>query len=1156
MAFVHLHTHSEYSLLDGANRIPELVDHIQKLGMDSLAVTDHGNMHAAWSFYEAAKARGIRPILGFEAYLAFGSRQSTQKPAWAPAHYSHLVLLARNKAGYRNLTRLTSIGYTEGFYRRPRIDKEVLARHAEGIVCLAACLSGEVALWLRQGRYEEAKASAQWFAQTFGKDGFWLEIQEHGIGEERLVTEGMLRLGQELGLGVVATNDAHYLRREDAEAHDCLLAIATGSDLDDPKRFRFTGEESYVKSEAEMRELFGAHPETLSNTQVVADSCEFDFEKRYFLPEFPRPERFATDEALLQHLAELGAVARYGDPLPAAARERLEYELGVINTAGYAGYFLITQDFINAAKERGIPVGPGRGSAAGSLVAYALGITNVDPLAFDLLFERFLNPERVSMPDIDVDFCFERRGEVIEYVRERYGRDSVGQIVTFGTLKARAAIKDVARVLKIPPAEADKITKLIPSAPNYSLTISQATEKVPELRDLVKSGPVYERLAMLGSRIEGISRHSSVHAAGVVIAPGPLQEYVPVFTVPNKGSGPEGDSIICQYDMTSLEKVGMLKMDILGLKTLTVIHDAIAMVAARHQRTLDMDALAFDDPAVYDLLRRGRTGGVFQFESPLATETLRAMKCDRFEDLVAANALLRPGPLDAGMHTVYIKRKLGQERVSYPHPLLREILEPTYGVITYQEQVMRIANVMAGFSLAEADVLRKAVGKKDAALIRRELETFVERALAQGHPRKLAEELAAQIETFGRYGFNKSHSVAYSVLSYQTAWLKAHYPAEFMAALLSSEIGDTDKVVQYINEAREMGLEVLPPDIAESGFKFTVVGSSRIRFGLGAVRNVGRGAIESIIAAREGGDFATLADVVGRLDLRLCNKRVLESLIAAGACDSLGAHRSQLMGALDIALGEAQLAQQEREAGQASLFGEAQPVAQPSAGMPDLPPWPEAERLTREKEVLGFFISGHPLERFRPEVELFGSRTTATLHEWSEHPVTVAAVVTSVKRQISKKTGKEYARLVLEDFHGTAEAIVFPEAWARLNQVITVDLAVLLNGGYSTRDRGEDRAPFVVESARALEELRASGAVGIAFRWRAPTPPAAEALRAAAALCAAHPGPSPVYIEWSDGNGEALRLRARRLRVTLEDELIGALRSGFGADSVFFVKVG
>jgi len=1159
MAFVHLHTHSEYSLLDGANRIPELVDHVQQLGMDSLAVTDHGNMHAAWAFYETAKARKLRPILGFEAYLAFGPRGSNQKPAWAPAHYSHLVLLARNRQGYRNLTRLTSIGYTEGFYRRPRIDKEVLARHAEGIVCLAACLSGEVALWLRQGKYEEAKASAQWFAQTFGKDGFWLEIQEHGIGEERLVTEGMLRLGRELGLGVVATNDAHYLRREDAEAHDCLLAISTGSDLDDPKRFRFTGEESYVKSEAEMRALFAAHPETLENTQVVANLCEFDFEKRYYLPEFPRPAEFATDEALLRHLAEQGAAARYGTPLPAPVRERLEYELGVINTAGYAGYFLITQDFIAAARERGIPVGPGRGSAAGSLVAFALRITNVDPLAFDLLFERFLNPERVSMPDIDVDFCFERRGEVIEYVRQRYGRDSVGQIITFGTMKARAAIKDVARVLKIPPGEADKITKLIPSAPNYSLTIPEAVQKIPELGELTRSAPVYQRLVTLGSRIEGISRHASVHAAGVVIAPGPLQEYVPVCTAPTKGAGAStdgGDSLICQYDMTSLEKVGMLKMDILGLKTLTVIHDAVQMIAERHQRPLDIEALPFDDPAVYELLRRGRTAGVFQFESPLATETLRAMKCDRFDDLVAANALLRPGPLDAGMHTVYIRRKLGQEKVSYPHPLLKEILEPTYGVITYQEQVMRIANVLAGFSLAEADVLRKAVGKKDAELIRKELGRFVERAMDQGHPRKLAEELAALIETFGRYGFNKSHSVAYTVLSYQTAWLKTHYAAEFMAALLSSEIGNTDKVVQYINEARELGLEVLPPDIAESGFKFTVVGESRIRFGLGAVRNVGRGAIESVIAARRGGPVRGLADFVRRLDLRLCNKRVIESLIAAGACDQVGGHRSQLMGALDSALGEAQLAQQEREAGQESLFGEALPARPASADLPDLPPWPEADRLAREKEVLGFFISGHPLERFRPEVELFGTRTTATLHEWSEHQVTVAAVVTGVKRQISKKTGKEYARLILEDFHGTAEAIVFPEAWAKLNQVIVVDLGVLLTGGYSARDRGEDRAPFVIEAARPLEELRASGAIGVAIRWRAPAAPGAGAIRAAAAVCAAHPGPAPVYIEWSDGNGEALRLRARQLRVDPQDDVIRDLRARLGVEAVFYVRAG
>ncbi len=1161
MAFVHLHTHSEYSLLDGANRIEDLVAHVKRLGMDSLAVTDHGNMHAAWSFYSEAKAQQIRPILGFEAYLAYGPRQAREKPPGAPAPYSHLVLLAKNRAGYKNLVRLTSIGFTEGFYRRPRIDKDVLAQHSEGLVCLAACLSGEVAHSLRQGRYEEAKKSAEWFAQTFGSDGFWLEIQHHGIGEERVVAEGMLRLGRELGIGVVATNDAHYLRREDAEAHDVLLAIGTGSDLDDPKRFRFTGQESYVKSEKEMRALFPDQLETLENTQRVANLCEFDFEKRYFLPGFPRPAEYESDEKLLDHLARQGAERRYGSPLPPEVAERLAFELGVIERAGYAGYFLIVQDFIAAARERGIPVGPGRGSAAGSIVAYALGITNVCPLKFDLLFERFLNPERVSMPDIDVDFCFERRGEVIEYVRERYGRSSVGQIVTFGTMKARAAVKDVARVLRIPPGEADRITKLIPSGPAYSLQVKEAAVKVPEMRELLKTNPVYDRLVDLSSRIEGISRHMSVHAAGVVIAPGPLAEYVPVCTAPTKGAGAAADgedAIITQYEMGALEQVGMLKMDLLGLKTLTVIHDAVHMIADRSGVTLDMDALPFDDPAVYEMLRQGRTAGVFQFESPLATDMLRAMKCDRFDDLVASNALMRPGPLDAGMHTVFIKRKLGQEKVVYPHPSLREVLEPTYGVITYQEQVMRIANVLAGFSLAEADVLRKAVGKKDPELIKQQLGRFTERAVALGHHKRLVDDLAAQIETFGRYGFNKSHSVAYSVLSYQTAWLKTHHPAEFMAALLSSEIGNTDKVVQYINEARELDLEVLAPDVNESGFKFTVVGDRRLRFGLGAVRNVGWGAIESIIGARKDAPFTELADFIERIDIRLCNKRVIESLVAAGACDSLGGDRKQMVEGLESALAEAQLLLQEREAGQASLFGEAieNGTHRIRVALPDVPPWTEAERLAKEKEVLGFFISGHPLERFRDEVELFGTRTTATLGEWNEHQASIAAVVTAVKRQISKKTGKEYARLVLEDFHGTAEAIVFPDAWAKLNQTIVADVSLLLTGGYSDRDRGEDHAPFIVESARRLDEFKTSGAVALSLRWRAPSAPEPEALQQVAALCSAHPGPTPLYIEWSDGNGEAVRLRSRRVRVAAEEDLVRALRDLLGADSVHYVKAG
>src|SRR5881296_3089679 len=1165
MAFVHLHTHSEYSLLDGANRIPDLLDRVQALGMDSLAITDHGNLHGAWQFYTEAKARNVRPILGFEAYLAFGSRLKRERPTDAPAVYSHLVLLARNRRGYHNLVKLSSIGFLEGYYRRPRIDREVLERHHEGLIGLAACLSGEIALYLRQGNYEAAKASAQYFARVFGPDGFWLEVQSHGIADERVVAAGMFRLAAELGLPVVATNDAHYLKKEDAEAHDVLLAIGTGKDLDDPNRFRFFGQESYVKSEPEMAALFADHPEVLAETARVAEGCEFDFEKRYFLPQYPRAPEFASDNDLLVHLAHAGAAVRYGDPLPRAVQERLDYELGVISHTGYAGYFLIVYDIVKAAKDRGIPVGPGRGSAAGSLVAYALGITDIEPLTFDLLFERFLNPERVSMPDIDLDFCFERRGEVIQYVRERYGRDSVGQIITFGTLKARAAFRDVARTLRIEPGEVDRFTKMIPAGPGVTVTLADAPERSPELRQLARQDERVRKILDLGSRIEGLARHASVHAAGVVIAPGPLTDYVPVCLAPQ-----EAEAIITQYDMVALEQVGMLKIDVLGLRTLTVIHDAVGMVAERHGVTLDMNALDLEDPQVYQLLGSGRTAGVFQFESPLATDCLRSMRCDRFDDLVATNALLRPGPLDTGMHLVFINRKLGREPVRYPHPALAQILQPTYGVITYQEQVMRIANVLAGFSLAEADVLRKAVGKKDKELIQHELGRFVERAIALGHDRRGIEDIAAQIETFGRYGFNKSHAVAYSVLSYQTAWLKTHHPAEFMAALLSSEIGNTDKVVRYIAGARELGLEVLPPDVNESGFKFTVVGERRVRCGLGAVRNVGQSAIESIIAGRRAaGPYRSLVDLCERIDLRLCNKRVVEAVIDAGACDSLGGHRAQLVAALDVAFAEAQARQQERESGQHALFGGGgdTPAPGPRAPLPDVFPWTEHDRLAREKAVLGFFISGHPLAKYRAEVELFGTRTTATLGRWSDQKVRVAAVVTVVKRQISKKSGAEYARLVLEDFHGTAEALVFPEAWAKLNEVILPDRALLLAGSYSARDRDEEQAPFIVETAQSLDDLRAKGAIGVALVWSRAAPPPPDAARAVAALCAAHPGPAPVLVEvgnggsgGGDGGGAGgggeppTRLRSRSLRVEVGDDLLAALRELVGAEHVHLVR--
>ncbi|MDQ3949809.1 MAG: DNA polymerase III subunit alpha, partial [Gemmatimonadota bacterium] len=743
------------------------------------------------------------------------------------------------------------------------------------------------------GNRDAAREAAEWYANVF-KDRYYLEVQGHDSPGQAELNAKIFALGEELGLPVLATNDAHFLRREDHDAHDILLCIGLGKDRDDQTRMRYD-RGLYFKSGEEMRERFADRLDAVENTLRVADEVAVEFGRRYHVPAFPLPARVTDENELLMQLATRGAIERYGEPLPADVRERLDYELSVITRTGYAGYLLIVSDFIKAARDRGIPVGPGRGSAAGSLVAYALRITDVCPLKFDLLFERFLNPERVSMPDVDIDFCFERRGEVIDYVRQKYGRDSVCQIVTFGTLKSRAAIKDVGRTLGFTPAETDALAKLIPNQPTFSLTVRQAVEEIGDVRRLYETDERYRQLLDYAIALEGLSRHTGVHAAGVVIAPGPVHDYVPVCTQASKGSGSNGEDetvVVSQYDMDCLEKAGMLKIDFLGLTTLTVIHDAVESIEGRTGEKLDLSGIPLDDEETYRMLRSGHTAGVFQFESPLATDVLRSMRCDRFDDLVAANALMRPGPLDKGMHRVYVARKRGDEHVRYALPELEQILGTTYGVITYQEQVMRIAQTLAGISLAEADVLRKAVGKKNKELIQEELGKFIEKAVARGHDRRVIEDIAGQIETFGRYGFAKSHSVPYSVISYQTAYLKAHYPADFMAALLSSQIGDTDSVVKYINEARELGIEILPPDVNESGYKFTVVGDRKVRFGLGAIRNVGKAAIDSVLVARADGPFTSLFDFCERVDLRLCNKRVFEALIASGALDSLGAHRA------------------------------------------------------------------------------------------------------------------------------------------------------------------------------------------------------------------------------------------------------------------------
>jgi DNA polymerase-3 subunit alpha len=1173
VSFVHLHTHSEFSLLDGANRIDDLVRRTKELEMPALALTDHGCLFGAWTFHKNARKEGIKPVIGMEAYVAPGSRKDRSRSGQGERAYYHLVLLARDREGYRNLVKLSSIGYTEGFYGRPRVDREVLARHAGGLIVSSACMAGEVARHLMSESWDAAREAASWYANLF--DGrYYLEVQAHESEGQTALNRKVLKLAEELGLPVIATNDAHFLTANDHEAHDVLLCIGLGKDRSDPNRMRYD-KGLYFKGADEIAGHFAERPDVLENTLRIADEVALDFAKSYHLPAFPIPETHADESSYLEHLAREGARERYGDVLPENVRERLEYELGVIKGTGYAGYFLITADFIRWAKAHGIPVGPGRGSAAGSLAAYALGITNLDPLVHDLLFERFLNPERISMPDIDIDFCFERRGEVIDYVRRKYGTDAVGQIITFGTMKSRAVIRDVGRTLGFEPSETDRIAKLIPNAPGQAYSLEQAIRDLPEVRDLYKADERHRRLFDYAMTLEGLSRHASVHAAGVVIAPGPLDDYVPVCIQPKgNGGGDEDALVVTQYDMNCLEEAGMLKMDFLGLKTLTVIRDAVEAVRARvgalkHPVTGElyesMDDVPLDDPDVYRMLARGGTQGVFQFESSLAIDKLRAMRCDRFEDLVATNALIRPGPLDSGMTDVYIRRKLGLEPVTYPHPGLVKVLEATFGVIVYQEQVMRIASVLAGHSIGEADVLRKAVGKKDAELIKKELGTFIRRAVERGVERRVAEDLASQIETFGRYGFVKAHSTAYSLLAYHTAWLKAHYPSEFMAALLSSVIDKTDDVVAYISECKELPrsvprleepVEVLPPDVNQSGWKFTAVDVKTIRFGLGAVRGVGSAAVKSILDARKEGPFTSLFDFLDRIDLRALNKRACEALIAAGALDAFG-HRAQLLGGLDTAYQEVAARRAEEEAGQASLFGGdlLGGTGRVEPPLPDVPEWSEPDRLAREKEALGFFISGHPLERYRDVVRAFDGVHTKNLAENAGRKIELAGVVTSVARQISRRDGTEWGKVTIEDFHGTATVLAFKDAWQKGKEKLRQDAVVLIKGAVSSRERDEEDPPIFLDDVVLLEELQYSGQLAVRIELDVGSSVPADVFADARKLLSDHPGAAPVEVALGVDNGvEAPRFRSRSLRVNPTRETLASLQELFGKAHVRLVR--
>lgn len=1061
MSFVHLHLHTEYSLLDGASRPEELAKRVAKLGMPACAITDHGNMFGAVEFYNAMKKEKVKPVIGCEMYVAYGSRHDKagveDQQADAGAN-NHLIVLAANDAGYKNLVKLVSAGYTEGFYYKPRIDKELLREHREGLIVLSSCLKGEVSQALASGNYGKARDAAQQYKDILGADNFFLEIQDHGIPDQQKIVPMMARLGEEVGLQLVGTNDSHYLNKDDAFAHEVLLCIGTGKTLGDEKRMKFYSDDFYVKGPDEMARLFSDYPEAVANTVRIAERVNMTLDvKGYHLPKFPLPAGKNLDD----HFAEVvrnGLKKRLAvmEPFFAAKKkkhepqeywDRLEREIEIIKGMGFPGYFLVVWDFIKYAKDNGIPVGPGRGSAAGSLVAYSMGITDVDPLDYDLLFERFLNPERISMPDIDIDFCMNRRGEVINYVRGKYGKENVAQIITFGTMAAKSVVRDVGRVLGLPYGLVDKVAKTIPVGPEVTLPI--AAKESPALAEAMKNDKEVERIIEIGSKLEGLSRHAGMHAAGVVITPEPVTNYVPLYLT-------NRDEIVTQYDMRVVEKMGLLKMDFLGLRTLTVIDDAIKSARAVEGVTIDIDTLPFDDPDVFRLFQEGRTKGVFQFESGGMVDLLRKSRPTRFEDLAALNALYRPGALDAGMVDEFVRRKNGTSKAKYLVPAMKEILEETYGVIVYQEQVMQIAQRVAGYSLGQADLLRKAMGKKDKAIMEKERVSFVQGALTQGYDKKKANEIFDYIEPFARYGFNKSHSVAYALVAYQTAWLKVHYPRHFMAALMTSEMDRTDAVVKFIHEAAQMGIKILPPDINESNYAFTVVGPN-IRFGLGAVKGVGESAIESILDARQThGRFTTLLQFCELVDLRSCNKKVIEALIKSGSFDFIGRTRRDLFESLESTADSAQRMRDEKERGQNSLFGMfAAAPATTSRVKPSLPEWPDDEKLRNEKDTLGFYITGHPLNKFTEELKLFANASTETLHQHIDEVVNIGGIVSQIKRSKIKKgpnEGKLMAKFILDDQFGSVEVVVFSDLYAKYAKWLDNGIAILLTA--SVKDTG------------------------------------------------------------------------------------------------------
>lgn len=1151
--FVHLHNHSEYSVLDGCLKVAALVDAAYKNNMPAVAITDHGNVFGAVQFFKQAKAKGVKPILGCEVYVAPQSRFDKKPTPGDAIRHFHLILLVKDDRGYRNLCKLVTQSYLEGFYYRPRIDKELLAAHAEGLIGLSSCLKGELATWLSRGFPEKAEDAAREYAAIFAAGDFYVELQDHGLAEQKAVNPQLVALARKLDLPLVATNDIHFARKEDAESQDVLVCIQTNRKISDPDRLKFSSDQFYFKSAAEMAELFRETPEAIQNTGRIAARCGFDFPtKSYNLPLFTPPagqdlgEYFeeVAWEGFRARLARRQAEGVNGGASHSIGEyeERMKREIKLIKQMGFEGYFLIVWDLLKAAREKGIPVGPGRGSVAGSLLAYALEITEIDPLEYDLLFERFLNPERISLPDIDMDFCGRRRQEMIEYVTRKYGRENVCQIITFGTMAARGAIRDVGRVLEVPLPEVDRIAKMIPFAPDA--TIADALKSVPELRALRDRNSKIAQLLAIAQQIEGQVRHPSIHAAGIVITPRPLVEFLPLY------QSVKGE-ITTQFPMGDVEALGLLKMDLLGLRNLTVIDDALELIRKETSRVIDINNLPLDDGLTFDVFKAGNTDGVFQFESPGMKDLLRRFRPEEFRDLIALNALYRPGPLKSGMTDEFIHRRNHPERIAYELPELEPILKETRGIIVYQEQVMRIATDLAGFTLAGADILRKAMGKKDKETMKAQKQKFVPGAKKKGISQAKADKIFEQIKEFAEYGFNKSHSAAYAFLAYQTAYLKAHYPVHFLAALLTSEAerGATPQVAKYIGECHEMGIQVLPPDINKSEFRFTVEGGD-IRFGLAAVKGIGQAAVEELVATRKkAGGFKSPFDLFLEHDTKVINRKAVESLIKAGAFDSLGWKRSQCYHMLDRMIDFGHEVQKAQAARQSSLFGsggaEPPPVPQEVLEMRE---WDESHVLSYEMDALGLYITGHPLAQHKDRVRKLVSHLLNELDSERDFDkdVRLAGIISSLK-QLKTKKDERMATFVLEDLTGKIEVIAFPECYAKHGTYLREGQLVWVKGKYMGE---EDNRRISLSQAMPLAEAFEKQAKRVVVRIFLPGLEEAT-LTELKTILDAHEGKCPVYFELETPRSYRLTAQSAEVqKVTPSEDLIKKVEALLGEKSV------